>query len=191
VGSPRGLGQTSGIRLVQGNWSGRRRRSHVAGAVRRSTGRVGRTVRRGAEPGSVTESRNPSLVADGHALPLEQLVLDAINSLDPPFRVSLCTIASISDELVAEDSFCCLVAVNLSVISVSVLEKVTSRHHPGLGISDRLHVRARMGTMISRGLCGRSRKVLLDVVFVDFPVDDVQVVGYFDRDDMFLYSDNQ
>lgn len=44
-----------------------------------------------------------------------------------------------------------------------------------------------MGTAVSF-VAGRlfCIKNLQDVVFVDFPVDDVQVVGYFNRNDVFL-----
>jgi hypothetical protein len=81
-------------------------------------------------------------VAHGDAFPLQQLVLHAVNGFNPPLGVSLRAIAAISNELVAEDSFCRFVAIDLSVVAVSVLEQVTSGHDSRLGISDRLYVRA-------------------------------------------------
>lgn len=111
----RPLGQTSGGPLVERDVSGRRRR-------RRGSARGRPTVRSHDRSRPVPEPLNPSLVTDGDTLPLQQLVRDAINALDPALGVSLAAIAAVQDELVAEDCFRGLVAPNFAPLAVSVFK---------------------------------------------------------------------
>lgn len=144
VGSSSRFGQTSSIRLVQGNRPGCHSRGGVGGAIRRGT-----------ETRPLSESLYPSSVAHGDAFPFQQLVLDTVYAFDPPLSVSLATIAAIEDELVAEDSFCRLVAPDFSPLPIAVLEEVARGHDPRLGISDRLYVRA-VEARSQRPSCGDS-----------------------------------
>lgn len=140
MSSTRRLGQSSGIGLVERDLTGRRRRSSARRAVR-----SGRTVRSRNRSRSVPESLDPSSVSDGNTLPLQQLVLDAINAFDPPLGVSLAAIAAVQDELVAEDGFRRFVAVDFSPLTVTVFEQVAGGHDSRFRVHNGLYIGAEGG----------------------------------------------
>ena len=89
-----------------------------------------------------TDQLNPSSSTDDDALPLDSLVLDATDALDPAFRVDA---AFASVDPGSEDTFGGLVTDDLSPLTLSVLEQVSGGQDGRRGIVNGLDEGAAKG----------------------------------------------
>lgn len=85
---------------------------------------------------------DPTSSTDDNALPLDSLVLDATDALDPAFGIDA-TFASV--DLGSEDTFGGLVTDDLSPLTLSVLEQVSSRQDGRRGVVNGLDEGAAKG----------------------------------------------
>ena len=145
MSATRPLGQPSRRPLVERDVT-RRRRGRTGGWP---------TVRSHDRSRPVPEPLNPSLVTDGDTLPLQQLVRDTVDALDPALGVSLATVAAVQDELVAEDRLGGFVAPDFAPLAVSVFEQVAGRHDPRFRVRDGLYVGAGAVHLASRTMAYR------------------------------------